>query len=100
MPLGEGWSLHVMGGQTPPDTRPNMVPSRRSTLRQKKVLHVEKVQDWVQPITKQLYWCAESSKDEPDEILSKWMSLVGHVAVCLVHQPSAGTLEFLERWQR
>ncbi|KAG0445204.1 hypothetical protein HPB47_018514 [Ixodes persulcatus] len=37
-------------------------------------------QDWVQPIVKHLYWCAESSEEAPDEILPKWISLVGHVA--------------------
>ncbi|XP_040062465.3 uncharacterized protein LOC115333106 [Ixodes scapularis] len=38
------------------------------------------LQDWVQPIVKHLYWCAESSEEAPDEILPKWASLVGHVA--------------------
>ncbi|CAN8019317.1 unnamed protein product, partial [Ixodes persulcatus] len=38
------------------------------------------LQDWVEPIVKHLYWCAESSDGTPEEILPKWTSLVAHVA--------------------
>uniref|UniRef100_A0A6B0V1G8 Uncharacterized protein n=1 Tax=Ixodes ricinus TaxID=34613 RepID=A0A6B0V1G8_IXORI len=121
-----------MGGQTRLDSRPSMVPTLRdkkgSTRRnsagvKKRIVAASELkslaalQDWVQPIMKQLCWCAELREGAPDEILSKWTSLAGHVArihnhanpiypgyqhgdlgrrkwlpeVCLDHQPSAST---------
>lgn len=45
-----------------------------------KLKSLSALQDWVEPIVKHLYWCAESSDGAPEEILPKWTSLVAHVA--------------------
>ncbi|CAN7951847.1 unnamed protein product, partial [Ixodes pacificus] len=45
-----------------------------------KLKFLSALQDWVEPIVKHLYWCAESSDGAPEEILPKWTSLVAHVA--------------------
>ncbi|KAM7290147.1 hypothetical protein ISCGN_026813 [Ixodes scapularis] len=45
-----------------------------------KLKSLSALQDWVEPIVKHLYWCAESSDGAPEDIFPKWTSLVAHVA--------------------
>ncbi|KAG0437364.1 hypothetical protein HPB47_017475 [Ixodes persulcatus] len=54
--------------------------SKKRLVSAGKLKSLSALQDWVEPIVKHLYWCAESSDGTPEEILPKWTSLVAHVA--------------------
>ncbi|KAM7313560.1 hypothetical protein ISCGN_003421 [Ixodes scapularis] len=61
--------------------KPGVVPSlfTRKRKRERHSGAVEKRRR-KEATVKHLYWCAESSDGAPEEILSKWTFLVGHVA--------------------
>ena len=51
----------------------------------------EKVALWVKSISNHMYWCAASSVDDPDLIVSKWRSITNHVAN--VHEGHEGRFD-------